>query len=135
VATIARSSRGWRQAATLCHPPATLSFAARMGQTDPTLEKSRGGGMIAIRRLVLDILKPHHPSILEFSKLLASQGDYRVGIKVVEMDDQTQTLEVWIEGANLDFERIQDSISDFGASLHSVDQVEVESQPEPGADS
>lgn len=88
--------------------------------------------MIAIRRLVLDILKPHHPSILEFSKLLASQGHYRVGVNVSEMDDQTQTLEVWIEGDDIDFERIQDAITDFGASLHSVDQVEVESQPDAG---
>jgi hypothetical protein len=86
--------------------------------------------MIVIRRLVLDILKPHHPSILEFSKVLASQGAYRVGVDVAEMDDQTQTLEVWIEGEDIDFERIQEAISEFGASLHSVDQVEVESLPD-----
>lgn len=86
--------------------------------------------MIAIRRLVLDILKPHHPSILELSKSLASQGPYRVGVNVVEMDDQTQTLEVWIEGPDIDFERIQQAITEFGASLHGVDQVEVESKPD-----
>jgi hypothetical protein len=89
--------------------------------------------MIAIRRLVLDILKPHHPSILEFSKLLAGQGAYRVGVNVAEMDDQTQTLEVWIEGDDIDFERIQEAITGFGASLHSVDQVEVESRPDVDA--
>jgi hypothetical protein len=89
--------------------------------------------MIVIRRLVLDILKPHHPSILELSKLLASQGPYRVGVNVVETDDQTQTLEVWIEGPDIDFERIQQAITEFGASLHSVDQVEVEPLPDRDA--
>ena len=82
--------------------------------------------MVHVRRLVLDVLKPHHPNALEFSQLLARQGGYRVKVNVLEMDDQTETLQVVIEGTNIDFERIQAAISDFGASLHSIDEVEVE---------
>ena len=84
--------------------------------------------MVRVRRLVLDVLKPHHPNILEFGQLLARQGGYRVKVNVLEMDDLTETLQVVIDGANIDFERIQAAISDFGASLHSIDEVEVEGQ-------
>jgi hypothetical protein len=89
--------------------------------------------MIVTRRLVLDILKPLHPNVLDFGKVLAGGGEYRLKITVLEMDDQTQTLEVVIEGDNIDFEAIQSAIADFGASLHSIDEVEVESRPEPAA--
>jgi hypothetical protein len=83
--------------------------------------------MIVLKRLVLDVLKPHHPNILEFSKALAGQGDYRVRVTVMEVDEQTETLQVQIDGPHIDFEGIQAAIADFGASLHSIDEVEVES--------
>lgn len=89
--------------------------------------------MIRLRRLVLDILKPHEPNVLEFSTLLAEQENLRVTLTVLEMDDKTETLKVVIEGPDIDFERIQNEISDFGASLHSIDEVEVESGPESSA--
>ena len=89
--------------------------------------------MVRVKRLVLDVLKPHHPSVLEFTRLLAEQGEHRVRSTVLEMDDQTETLRVLIEGTAIDFERIQATIADSGASLHSVDEVEAESESEPPA--
>ncbi|MDJ0851040.1 MAG: DUF211 domain-containing protein [Myxococcota bacterium] len=86
--------------------------------------------MTQVRRLVLDVLKPHHPNVLDFTRLLAEQGGLRVKLTVVEMDDQTETLQVVIEGADIDFERLQGAIADSGASLHSIDEVEVEGGPE-----
>jgi hypothetical protein len=76
---------------------------------------------------MLDILKPHQPNALEFSKLLAEHGCHKVKLTVIEMDDKTETLQVEITGEELDFERIQQAISEFGASLHSIDEVEVAS--------
>jgi len=87
--------------------------------------------MVLIRRLVLDVLSPHDPSILELSRLLAECGEYHVKITVVEMDDRTETLQIEISGVDVDFDCIQTTISEFGASLHSIDEVEVENQPEP----
>lgn len=89
--------------------------------------------MVRVKRLVLDVLKPHHPNVLEFSRVLAEQGLHRVKLTVVEMDDQTETLQVMIEGPDIDFERIQAAIEEFGASLHSIDEVEVEGAPESTA--
>lgn len=86
--------------------------------------------MVRVRRLVLDILKPHHPNVLEFGRHLAEQGEHQVKATVLEMDDRTETLQVVIEGDDIDFERIQAAIGEFGASLHSIDEVEVESHAE-----
>ena len=89
--------------------------------------------MTQVKRVVLDILKPHQPNVLEFARVLAEQGDYRVKSTVLEMDDKTETLQVEIDGEMIDFERIQQAISEFGASLHSIDEVEVEGGDAPGA--
>jgi hypothetical protein len=87
--------------------------------------------MVLVKRLVLDVLKPHDPSVLEFGRLLAQQGEHLVKLTVLEMDDKTETLQLVIEGPDIDFDRVQAAITGFGASLHSIDEVEVASQPEP----
>ena len=82
--------------------------------------------MISVQRLVLDVLKPHQPNALVFSRAIAALGeDYRVNVRVVEVDEQTETLQMTIEGERLDFERISGAISENGASLHSIDEVSV----------
>ena len=81
--------------------------------------------MIFVKRLVLDILKPHTPNVLEFTRILAQQGELRVQLAVLEMDDKTETLQVTIEGEDIDFDGIQQAITESGASLHSIDEVEA----------
>ena len=82
--------------------------------------------MVEVKRVVLDILKPHHPNALEFSGQIAELGaDYRVKLTVLEMDEKTQTLKVVVEAASVDFDGIQEVINRLGASLHSIDEVEV----------
>ncbi|MCU7842813.1 MAG: DUF211 domain-containing protein [Candidatus Thiodiazotropha sp. (ex Monitilora ramsayi)] len=81
--------------------------------------------MTYVKRLILDVLKPHTPNVLEFTRQLAEQGNLNVKLSVLEMDDKTETLQIVIEGENIDFERIQQAITDNGASLHSIDEVEI----------
>lgn len=82
--------------------------------------------MASVQRLVLDVLKPHQPNALEFARAIAAAGSgYRVDIRVMEVDEQTETLQVAIEGDRLDFERISSAIDENGASLHSIDEVSV----------
>ncbi len=82
--------------------------------------------MPSVQRLVLDVLKPHQPNALEFARAIAALGEsYRVDIRVVEVDEQTETLRVAIEGDGLDFAGISGAISEIGASLHSIDEVSV----------
>lgn len=85
--------------------------------------------MAQVRRIVLDVLKPHSPSILDFAHAIAdSNPDYEVRINVVEMDEKTETVLIEVCGTTLDIELIQDTISNMGGSLHSIDEVEVHSQ-------
>jgi hypothetical protein len=93
--------------------------------------------MVLVKRLVLDILKPHLPNSLEFSCSLAQVGeDYHVSLTVIEVDENTESIQLEIEGHNLDFPAICAAISDMSGSLHSIDVVEVQSQPDttPGTD-
>ncbi len=87
--------------------------------------------MIAVKRLVLDVLKPHQPDALSFCKELARLGDgYRVSLSLDEMDDKTQTLQLEISGEAVDIAPIEEAITRMGASIHSVDQVEVLNEPD-----
>jgi len=82
--------------------------------------------MVSVKKIVLDVLKPHHPNALEFSRVIAEVGgDYRVQLRVMEVDENTETLQVTVEGEAIDFEAIQTAITELGGSLHSIDEVEV----------
>jgi len=89
--------------------------------------------MVCVKRIVLDVLKPHQPNALEFSQAIAKAGnDYRVCLTVLEMDENTETLQIEVEGSAIDFEGIQSTISDMGGSLHSIDEVEVQNETDVG---
>ena len=82
--------------------------------------------MVAVKKIVLDVLKPHHPSALEYGRAIAAVGlDYHVTLLVLEVDENTETLQIIVEGSAIDFEAVQSAISDLGGSLHSVDEVVV----------
>ena len=84
----------------------------------------------SVKRLVLDVLKPHAPNSLEFARALADPG-CRVSITVQEMDEQTETVVVTVEGENIDFERVRETIETMGGSLHSIDEVDVQGEVPP----
>ena len=85
--------------------------------------------MVFVKKIVLDVLKPHQPNALEFSRSIAKVGsDYRVHLTVLEVDEKTETLQIEVTGSAIDFEAIKTVISNLGASLHSIDEVEVQSE-------
>ena len=82
--------------------------------------------MVFVKRLVLDVLKPHTPNSLDFAKALAEQGaGYQVKFTVMEVDENTETVVIMIEGDDIQFESIAETIGNLGGSLHSIDEVEV----------
>ena len=83
--------------------------------------------MSRTRRLVLDVLKPHHPNALDFSTTLADLSeDHRVKLTVIEVDKKTETVILVIEGHDLSYDAIIGAIREMGATVHSIDEVEVE---------
>jgi len=84
--------------------------------------------MSSLRRIVLDVLKPHQPSILEFADTIANQCDNsRVKITVVEVDEKTETIVIYIDGIDISYSSIEKTIIKLGGSVHSIDEVEVSS--------
>ena len=82
--------------------------------------------MAFVTRIVLDVLKPHHPSALEFVQAIAALSpDYQVHLTVIEMDENTETLQLEVKGHAIDFEAVQNTINEMGGSLHSIDEVEA----------
>ena len=77
-----------------------------------------------IRRLVLDVLKPHKPSVVEVSEALSHlDGVEGVNIIINEIDQQVENAKVILAGISLDFAEIQGKLEEFGATIHSVDEV------------
>jgi uncharacterized protein len=87
--------------------------------------------MVSLKRVILDVLKPHQPNVLELGQAIAAVGqDYCVHVTVIEVDENTETVQIEVTGKAIDFEAIQATISEMGGSLHSIDEVEVKSEAE-----
>jgi uncharacterized protein len=80
--------------------------------------------MSDVRRLVLDVLKPHHPSIVELARRLSVlEGVSGVNCTLEEVDQETESIKITVEGNAIDFELLEQAISESGAVIHSVDSV------------
>lgn len=87
--------------------------------------------MVVVKRIVLDVLKPHQPNVIEFSQAIAKVGfDYQVHLTVLEVDEHTETIVIDISSRSIDFDAIKAAIKEFGGSLHSIDEVEVQNEME-----
>jgi len=61
-------------------------------------------------------------------KPLAGVGtDYHVHLTVITVDEKTETLRIEVIGEDIDFKAVQTAISSMSGSLHSIDEVEVQS--------
>lgn len=80
--------------------------------------------MAPIRRVVLDLLKPHEPTSMTFAERVADcDGVDGVNAMLVESDRDVDTLKLTIEGEAVDFDAVTDAIDALGGSVHSVDEV------------
>ncbi|MHC1688408.1 MAG: DUF211 domain-containing protein [Methanothrix sp.] len=79
-----------------------------------------------IRRLVLDVLKPHVPTILDLATALAKvNGVTGVNLSLDEVDQQTESVKATIQGENIDYDGVVETIRNMGAAIHSIDEVVV----------
>ena len=80
--------------------------------------------MTAIKRIILDVLKPHSPSIIEVAdKLGGLEGITGVNISLEEVDAETDSVKITIEGTNIDYDKVKSEIEECGAVIHSIDGV------------
>jgi hypothetical protein len=79
-----------------------------------------------IKVIVLDILKPHKPDIIEFGLLIEKGKDVKcVNMSVYAVDEKTESVKLAIEGSDLDFKRIKKTVEDHGAVIHSIDKAVI----------
>ncbi len=82
--------------------------------------------MIKVKKLILDILKPHQPNSLEFASALAEQeDDIQVRLIVSAVDEKTESVILEIEGNDINYEHLAERIKKLGGSVHSIDEVQV----------
>ncbi len=80
--------------------------------------------MIELRRVVLDVLKPHDPDITIMVKSLAEiPGINGVNISVYEIDQRVENVKVTLEGNFPDIKKVKKVLLDIGGTIHSIDEV------------
>ena len=70
------------------------------------------------------MLKPHEPSIIDVAQRLGSiEGISGVNISLEEVDAQTDSIKITIEGTDINYQKVKSEIDSCGASIHSIDGV------------
>lgn len=78
----------------------------------------------AIRRLVLDVMKPQEPDILEIAEITGGcPGVEGVNVVLLETDREVQNLKLTVEGEDINADALEEAITDLGGTVHSIDQV------------
>lgn len=81
---------------------------------------------VAIRRLLLDALKPRETSIIELAKALGSvNGVEGVDIVVSEVDSKTETIKLTVRGPRIQYDAVTRMMEKYGISIRGVDEIDV----------
>lgn len=77
-----------------------------------------------MRRLVVDILKPHQPEITEFAEAVAdTDGVEGANATLIETDREVQNIKITMEGSDIDKDEVFEAIEGLGGSVHSIDEA------------
>jgi hypothetical protein len=80
--------------------------------------------MPPLRRLVLDVLKPHEPTMLTLAQAVADLSAVEAATTdLVEIDEEVREVTLTIEGPDLDYDEVVGVVEDLGGSVHSIDQA------------
>jgi uncharacterized protein len=83
-----------------------------------------GREMSQIRRLVLDVLKPHEPTNVEVASAIGDLQDVDgVNLSLYEVDQQTENVKITVEGTNVNYSLVLQTIENLGGVVHSVDEI------------
>ncbi|SHG94690.1 DUF211 domain-containing protein [Halobaculum gomorrense] len=80
--------------------------------------------MATVRKVVVDVLKPHAPPLVEFTERVSeTAGVDSASSRLIELDRDVQNIEVTVEGVDVDYGAVVDAVEGIGATVHSVDEV------------
>ena len=81
---------------------------------------------VAVKRILMDALKPRELSIVDLAKALGSVDQKgEVEIIVSEVDSKTETLKVTIRGSNIDYSLVSKIMDQYGVSVRGIDEINV----------
>ncbi|MBL7118636.1 DUF211 domain-containing protein [Candidatus Bathyarchaeota archaeon] len=82
---------------------------------------------ITVKKVIVDSLKPRETSIRDLSTVVCEvSGVEEVNITVIEVDAQTETVKVVVQGSNINYDEICETITNHGAAIRSVDEILVQ---------
>jgi hypothetical protein len=77
-----------------------------------------------LRRMVLDVLKPLEPNIVDLARKIATlSGVDGVNITIYEIDHHVENAKITVEGEQLSYQELKDLIVENGGAVHSIDEV------------
>ena len=77
-----------------------------------------------LRRIVLDVLKPLEPNIVDLARKIATlSGVDGVNITIYEIDHHVENAKITVEGEQLSYQELKDLIVENGGAVHSIDEV------------
>lgn len=80
--------------------------------------------MAAIKRMVIDLLKPNEVENVTFARRLADlDGVEGANVSLLESDKEVQNLKITVEGSDVDDDAIAQTIEDLSGTIHSIDEV------------
>lgn len=80
--------------------------------------------MAPIKRLVIDVLKPHEPSTIDFAQQVVEANSVAaVNATLIELDQEVKNLKLTLEGDAIEYDDVEASVEAAGGTIHSVDQV------------
>lgn len=94
------------------------------GITDDVFSMAEHRREEPVKKITIDVLKPHKPDIVAFGKAIcAEKSVIGLSISVYAVDEKTESVKIILEGPNVDFDRVKEVISHFGAVIHSIDYI------------
>jgi len=81
---------------------------------------------VNVKRLLLDALKPRELSIVELARAVgAVEGVEEVNIIVSEVDSETETIKLTVNGPKINYELVSNVLEKYGISIRGVDEIKV----------
>jgi hypothetical protein len=80
--------------------------------------------MAPVRRVVIDVLKPHEPPMEPFARQVGEADTVEaVAASLVELDKEVQNVKLTFEGEDVDLDAVEAVVEELGGTVHSVDEV------------
>jgi hypothetical protein len=86
--------------------------------------------MSPLRGLVIDVMRPHDPPLVEFTTGIADVDSVAgATATLIERDEAVQNVTVSLTGADIDFDAVEARVEHLGGTVHSVDRVAAGARP------